>query len=70
VNLVIRRLLASGLDYAVIVGYLLVLAAVSLTILASGLRAVFSAAWATAWSGRNHGLPDADVACCSLLRDP
>jgi hypothetical protein len=44
-NLLIRRLLAFGLDYVVIVGYLVVLAGVSLAILASGLRAAFSAAW-------------------------
>jgi uncharacterized RDD family membrane protein YckC len=49
-NLVIRRLLAFGLDYLLIVGYLVILAGVSLAILASGLRTAFSAAWATAWS--------------------
>jgi uncharacterized RDD family membrane protein YckC len=54
-NLVIRRLLAFGLDYVVIAGYLVALAGVSLAILASGLRAAFSAAWATAWSAETMG---------------
>jgi uncharacterized RDD family membrane protein YckC len=54
-NLVIRRLLAFGLDYLVIVGYLVVLAAVSVGILASGLRGAYSAAWATAWSAELMG---------------
>jgi uncharacterized RDD family membrane protein YckC len=54
-KLVIRRLLAFGLDYLVIVGYLVVLAVVSLAIMASGLRGAFSAAWATAWSAEAMG---------------
>jgi uncharacterized RDD family membrane protein YckC len=52
---VIRRLLAFGLDYLVIVGYLIVLAAISVGILASGFRAAYSAAWATAWSAELLG---------------
>jgi uncharacterized RDD family membrane protein YckC len=55
VNLVIRRLLAFGLDYLVIIGYLIVLAGVSLAMLASGLRTAYSAAWATPWSAEAMG---------------
>jgi uncharacterized RDD family membrane protein YckC len=55
VNLVIRRLLAFGLDYLVIIGYLVVLAGVSLAMLASGLRTAYSAAWATVWSAESMG---------------
>ena len=49
------RLLAFGLDYVVIVGYLVVLTGVSIGALASGLRAAYSAAWSTAWSAELMG---------------
>lgn len=51
----VRRLLAFGLDYLVITGYLVVLAGVSLAMLASGLRTAYSAAWTTAWSAEAMG---------------
>lgn len=54
-NLVIRRLLAFGLDYLVIFGYLVVLAGVSIGVLSSGLRGAYSAAWSTAWSAELMG---------------
>ena len=54
-NLVIRRLAAFGLDYLVIFGYLVVLAGLSVGMLASGLRSAYSVAWATAWSAEVMG---------------
>lgn len=54
-NLPVRRLLAFALDYLLIAAYLITLAAASLAILATPVRARFLAIWSNAWSAELAG---------------
>ena len=51
----VRRLAAWTLDYLVIAGYLVVLTAVSIGILASGLHKLFASAWSSALTAEVMG---------------
>ena len=51
----IRRVFALGLDYFLIAAYLVILAGISVTVLASNLRSVYTAAWSNAWSAELAG---------------
>ena len=50
-NIPIRRLFAFGLDYLLIAAYLVILAGMSITVLASTLRSVYTAAWSAELAG-------------------
>ena len=54
-NLVVRRLLAFGVDYALISVYLLVLVVASLAVLGSGARDAYLQVWSTSWSAEAAG---------------
>lgn len=54
-NVAVRRLIAFGLDYVLIAAYLVVLAGMSLVVLASSLANVYMAAWSRAWSAELAG---------------
>jgi len=54
-NLVVRRLLAFGVDYALISAYLLVLVLASFGVLASAARDAYLHVWSTSWSAEAAG---------------